>query len=1054
MKHSLLLFLVLITSLLLILALQPAQANRPTAPQSYSVTQLPTYINYGGRAISVEIDPSNYSYAIVASESGGLFRTSNNGTSWSHIDTLPMFRLRDFKFHPIALQGYPLMLVSTWANGHLPANQGGFWRSLDNGDTWERPNFNPYSSYWMCTYNVSTNGLALDSTSGLIVAGNDCGMQVSQDYGNTFTQIYTDTVVSVAISPGPVIDICTPYGHKRGGSDLHFGSYTYQGGGCSSVHGLATSPIESNVVYLAKNIPNLADCDVRTHRSTILMEGVADSSGTTWTWREASPSMCFQGGRAPWVVANPSRDQNDYDYDVYFGDAARLWRNTCTASGTGARCDPYKWEEVTIDHTDQNHIAFDPANNCPKYLVSDGGIHSPTDFSNQSTCGSNWVISGKPQNGYNALQIYDVAATTYPDHVRVYMGTQDNGLWFSPDGGYSWPRHLGNEGFFLQAPLTATVPIGQRVTFADPGESRNRIAPADFSSSAIWNDPQSQRVDVPARVDGSVFLQYTNAVTNTWGPNVTTNYGSSWSNRLLSISTERMGRQQISLQNNQMYLYQGIKYPGYIRYRDLMQGLIQISGVSRSGVVGTPRVTQADVNDFGGLGSYPMGEGCFVLPSVFGVDPRNPNHLIASDIRNDRMIESIDGGIYWTENITLTKMVVDANEYDVAHYDFYINGNLNPPNAIIPGARLQPHVIAFDPFARNHILVGTENVGVIESFDGGRNWQFLPETQQISAITSFAFQKPLEGSNMHTFYVSSYGRGLWKIVSPQVFRVYLFPVALAAYWQQGVIYDATNADNIDIFSFDDPLYCYRCRFFTAPHDYISDILIDNGAVAQINLSSGHMIGSDTQGNPVELEIPIVLDEAYGNFEGCNACQTAIAAGGTIRGVVLKPITTLVNMRSQSSELFAIIVSYGELSNPEVIDTFDAYPPEVGSGPDLPYFTAPYITLGSNYNYGSQSAVANGEALEISGFNWGTTPDCGPVYLQLDDSYMLYNGPPLDEWGTFDIHPQVYAESGYHYLTASQTCGTTTNYDAQWLMVIIKEEWWEEGSMVFLPILLR
>jgi photosystem II stability/assembly factor-like uncharacterized protein len=1054
MKHSLHHFLILSMGLLLSISLQKVQATRLSSPQSYSVTQLPTYINYGGRAVSVAINPLATNEAVVASESGGLFKTTNSGSTWSHIGTLPMFRLRDVKYHPVTVQGYPVLLVSTWANGHWPMNEGGFWRSLDNGQTWEHPSFYPYNTQTGCTFNVSTHGIALDPTSGLVVAGNDCGLQISQDYGYSFTQIYTNTVVSVAISPGPVIDICTPTGHKRAGPDLHFGPYTIQGGGCASVHGLATSPTESYVVYLAKNVPNLAGCDARTHRSTILMEGVANPTWTTWTWREASPTMCFQGGREPWVATYPSRDQNGNHYDVYFGDAARLWRNTCNTGGTGARCNPNNWVQTPTDHADQNHLAFDPAANCAKYMVSDGGIHSPTDFSNNTTCGSNWAISGKPQNGYNALQIYDVAATTYPDHVRLYIGTQDNALWYSPDGGSTWPRHLGNEGFFLQAPLTATTPIGQQITFADPGEGRNRIAPADFTTSQLWNDPPGNRVDVPTRVDGSVFLQYTYPTANVYGTNVTTNYGSIWSDRFTSIAMERLGRQQISLQDNQVFMYQGFKYPGDIRPRDLRQGLIQISGVSRSGIIGVPRVVMADVNGLGSIGIYPMGEGCFVLPSVFGVDPRNPNHLIAADIEDSSMKESLDGGIYWTENVTLTKKVIDANPFGSPHYDFYLRATVNPPYATIPGARLQPHVIAFDPFMRNHILVGTENVGVIESFDGGRFWVTLPGTSQIPSITSFAFQKPLEGSNEHTFYVSSYGRGLWKIVSPAFFRVYLFPQALGALWQQGTILDTFTADSIDFFNFDDPQFCYRCQIFTSTHAYISDILIDGGAVAQINLSQGHMIGSDTQGNPMKLDIPTVLDEAVGEFNGCNACQEVIAAGGTIRGVVLKPLTSLGNMSSQASELFAIIVSYGELSNAEVIDTFDAFPPEVGSGPETPYFTAPYITLGSNYNYGAQSAVATGETLEISGFNWGTAPDCGSVLLVLDDSYMLYNGPPLDEWGTFDIHPQVFAESGYHYLTATQTCGDTEYYDAQWLLVIIKEEWWEEENMVFLPILLR
>ena len=67
-------------------------------------------------------------------------------------------------------------------------------------------------------------------------------------------------------------------------------------------------------------------------------------------------------------------------------------------------------------------------------------------------------------------------------------------------------------------------------------------------------------------------------------------------------------------------------------------------------------------------------------------------------------------------------------------------------------------LIAFDPGNSQHVLVGTDQAGIIASANGGLTWSALPGTSRATAITSFFFD-----NRTNVIYVATYGRGLWKL---------------------------------------------------------------------------------------------------------------------------------------------------------------------------------------------------------------------------------------------------------------------------------------------------
>lgn len=79
----------------------------------------------GGRGVAVTVHPANSNIAVVASEAGGLFKTTNAGATWTHT------RLAPTGANP------RIFAVNALAGGVVDAcGDAGFFRSTTNGTSW------------------------------------------------------------------------------------------------------------------------------------------------------------------------------------------------------------------------------------------------------------------------------------------------------------------------------------------------------------------------------------------------------------------------------------------------------------------------------------------------------------------------------------------------------------------------------------------------------------------------------------------------------------------------------------------------------------------------------------------------------------------------------------------------------------------------------------------------------------------------------------------------------------------------------------------------------
>ena len=689
-------------------------------------------IKYGGRTVAVDVSPSLVStgVAIAASESGGLFLTADTGRHWAHVDTLPPFRMSDVKFAPGDSR---IIIASAFADTH-PGNQGGIWRSTDSGVSWQKPMTSNPPVSTTCGAFANTYGIAFaGASSNAVYVGTDCGLAVSNDLGATWTHVVPSTTsprVLGVVAQGGIVDTCGDDGHHRSTDGAaSFGAADTGLPNCTYVHGIAASPLESKVIFATRYVPLPAGC---TTAATAVFEGDINKFGSI-TWTQIGPTVCKGGGRDPWVTTHLSADGDARHFDLFFGSGLNVYRQTCTntppAGGGGTRCSTAGGATVSVDHGDQNALAYGPAGNCAQYLASDGGVHMTTD------CGATWKIAGSSSNGFHALQLYEVTGQVHPaGHTDLYIGTQDNNLWASADAGATWPGEICCEGFYLQTPHSYPSDAAP-VTGVACGECWNFKAAAHFAGSpSAWpNSPST--FGNPFLVAPDLYMQYGQP-----SPPASTLYinspPGSWTPRV-TVTQTLADRPWVSGPPLAPTVYEAVTKPGG------KTGLVKITGIKSGSVT----VSRAD-SGLDTIGEYCMGQGTFLCVKVFGVDPNDPSHLIAADLGASAMKVSTDGGVNWVIDPVLTNLVTASGALLFVQPDYLRIGVWN----------FQPHVIAFDPADGKRILVGTEAAGIIASTDGGATWRTLPWSSRVTAISAFFFDEV-----HNTVYVSSYGRGLWKI---------------------------------------------------------------------------------------------------------------------------------------------------------------------------------------------------------------------------------------------------------------------------------------------------
>jgi photosystem II stability/assembly factor-like uncharacterized protein len=405
--------------------------------------------NIGGRIRAIVINPSNSNEILVGSVSGGIWKTTNGGTTWS-----PKLDAQD----PIAIGSMVLVGSSTvyagtgegWWNVDAVYG-GGIYKSTNFGETWTllpstvganiwnfrnvlRMTADPSGNIYAVTkaYNAK-GGVGGYYTNGGLYRSNDGGTTWSKISSTSITAYYAGTDV-IAISSSVILFSTDSDGLYRTTNSGTSWTKISSGLPAASFNriAMAQDPNTSSIIYSVWSATT-------TGAPYYGLRGIYKStdSGVTWSGLSAPPTLTSTSGLS-YLSAQGWYDNviavDPYNSSHLYAGGVEMIKST-----NGG----ISWFQLTFWHpfygspylhADHHVIAFDPNNSGTIYSGNDGGIYKTTNN------GTSWTSLN---NGLEITQFYGGAV--YPTGTTYYGGTQDNGhLKFS--AGTNWNEVQGGDG--------------------------------------------------------------------------------------------------------------------------------------------------------------------------------------------------------------------------------------------------------------------------------------------------------------------------------------------------------------------------------------------------------------------------------------------------------------------------------------------------------------------------------------------------------------------------------------------------------------------------------
>src|SRR5689334_20190689 len=397
---------------------KPDDATRPKEPMSTPTFNGLRFRSIGpaftsGRVVGFAVDPANASRYYVAVASGGVWKTINNGTTWT-----PVFDSEgSYSIGAVAVD--PKNPSTVWVgtgenNSQRSVSYGnGIYRSDDGGRSWKNLGLKTSEHIGRIAIDPKDSNVVYVAAQGpLWGPGGERGLFKTADGGKTWKNILNISentgVTDVAIDPNDSNTIyCASYQRRRhmwtlinGGPESALYKSTDAGATWSKLRaglptvdlgriGIAISPVDSNVIY--------ATIEAADRKGGIFR---SSDRGGSWERRNEFDIGAMYYAR---IVADPKDVDRIYVMNVFLmvsDDGGRTVRRLGERS----------------KHVDNHDIWIDPENT-EHYLVGcDGGVYESYDR------GATWDF----KSNLPVPQFYDITTDNAKPFYNVYGGTQDN----------------------------------------------------------------------------------------------------------------------------------------------------------------------------------------------------------------------------------------------------------------------------------------------------------------------------------------------------------------------------------------------------------------------------------------------------------------------------------------------------------------------------------------------------------------------------------------------------------------------------------------------------
>ncbi len=427
-----------------------------------------------GRVMSIAVNPKNKSEYYVGVASGGVWKTENDGTTWT-----PVFDSEgSYSIGWVAIDPNDSSVVwvgSGESNSQRSVGWGdGIYRSNDGGKSWENLGLKKSEHIGRVVIDPRDSKVVYVAAEGpLWGPGGDRGLYKTTDGGKTWKAVLTISentgVVDVALDPSnPDILYAAAYQRRRhvftlidGGPESAIYKSTDAGATWNKLKsglptidmgriGLAVSPADPNVVYA-------------TIESTDSKGGIFRSTDKGATWEKCND---FDAGAMYYarVVADPK------NVDRIFVMNVRL-RESLDGGKTLHRINE-------VNHHGDNHALWiDPDNTGHWLLGDDGGMAETWDNS------KSWQFKAN----LPTVQFYDVAVSYVTPFYDVCGGTQDN---FSMCG----PERTRNVNGIMNSDWYVTTGGDGFRSQVDPQDANTVYAESQYGVLVRYDKPTGQEL--------------------------------------------------------------------------------------------------------------------------------------------------------------------------------------------------------------------------------------------------------------------------------------------------------------------------------------------------------------------------------------------------------------------------------------------------------------------------------------------------------------------------------------------------------------------------------
>ncbi|WP_066508172.1 FlgD immunoglobulin-like domain containing protein [Rufibacter sp. DG15C] len=443
--------------------------------------------NVGGRTRAFAFDVSNENVLLAGGVSGGMWRSTNGGTTWSkttdpnqlHSVTTVAQDKRPGKTN-VWYYGSGEILGNSASKSGASYYGNGIFKSVDNGATW-----NPLSSTqttvtttfnnaFEYTYRVATN--PANSTQDEVLAAIYGGIRRSVNGGVNWTPVlgFGANIPSSGNAPYFAdLDISSTGVMYAGLSQLSgsLGTATEKGA-FRSTNGttwtnitpaswpaiyerivMDISPSNENIVYYFVYSENSSGAETPNLWKYEYLSGDGSGAGGTWTNLSAnipmlggkSGNLDLQGGYNMVVKVKPDNS----NVVILGGTNLYISTNGFTSTSTTKKIGGYVADNLSYNlypahHPDQHEVSFSLTNPRVVYSAHDGGISKTT---NVLASQVEWTSLNR---GYLTTQFYTVAMDLNSIDNFIVGGMQDNGSWYVEERSETqpWQEAFGGDGAF------------------------------------------------------------------------------------------------------------------------------------------------------------------------------------------------------------------------------------------------------------------------------------------------------------------------------------------------------------------------------------------------------------------------------------------------------------------------------------------------------------------------------------------------------------------------------------------------------------------------------